>query len=220
MPLQQERPDWTEETKALSEAWWNYWNYQGTPDRDFIQNWWLDRIASLTEAHKVEMEKMVVEILNLGNDPMYGDDRMVDKEEIKASEGKMNPFCEPYVDSIFYRSIGQMKLKPKKVKQEQEKTDEDENDEEDEEDEYEEDEEEEQIVDGLDHSQMPGGVTSTTAKWIRLGEQIELSVSSGFIGFFVVETDQGHGGALRPEVGWWIGKVRLPAPTKYQLQDV
>jgi hypothetical protein len=47
-------------------------------------------ITSLTEAHKVEMEKMVVEILNLGNDPMYGDDRMVDKEEIKAIAKKFN----------------------------------------------------------------------------------------------------------------------------------
>ena len=37
---------WTPELKALSEAWWNYWNYQGTPDRDLIQNWWFEKITS------------------------------------------------------------------------------------------------------------------------------------------------------------------------------
>ena len=37
---------WTPELRALSEAWWNYWNYQGTPDRDLIQNWWFEKITS------------------------------------------------------------------------------------------------------------------------------------------------------------------------------
>ena len=51
--------EWSEETKALSEAWWNYWNYQGTPDRDFIQNWWLEKFSSRDTYWKERVRKEV-----------------------------------------------------------------------------------------------------------------------------------------------------------------
>lgn len=39
--------NWEEYEKELSNGWWNYWNYQGQPDRDLIQKWWIQRIRSL-----------------------------------------------------------------------------------------------------------------------------------------------------------------------------
>lgn len=95
------------------------------------------------------------------------------REREPTNDEATNPFCEPYMNSLFYRSKSQ-----------------------------------EEIADGLDHTHMPSGVTSTSAKWIRLGEEIDLSVCSGFIGFTVEQQEQGHGGAIRPEVGWWVGRTK------------
>jgi hypothetical protein len=46
---------WTEKTKSLSDAWWNYWNYQGQPDRDKIQDWWLEKLSSLKQELLLEV---------------------------------------------------------------------------------------------------------------------------------------------------------------------
>lgn len=51
--------EWTKETKAISEAWWNYWNYMGKPDRDFIEKWWLEKLSqSKAETIKECIEKI------------------------------------------------------------------------------------------------------------------------------------------------------------------
>lgn len=51
--------NWTEKTKAISEAWWNYWNYQGTPDRDFIERWWLEALTQALQEQKDEIVGMM-----------------------------------------------------------------------------------------------------------------------------------------------------------------
>jgi len=52
--------------KNLSNAWWNYWNYQGTPLRDDIEKWWLNKIStSITQAIVEERERVRGVIRNM-----------------------------------------------------------------------------------------------------------------------------------------------------------
>ncbi len=61
-PTHEEIREWTEEEKKISDAWWNYWNYQGnTPDRDLIEKFWFGMfkksLLSTQEEVKGEIEK-------------------------------------------------------------------------------------------------------------------------------------------------------------------
>ena len=68
---------WTPELRALSEAWWNYWNYQGTPDRDLIQNWWFEKITSQRASDVRRLEVKIEEALKY---PMRGENGVANYE--------------------------------------------------------------------------------------------------------------------------------------------
>lgn len=60
-PQDEKEEEWPEWRKSISNAWWNFWNYQGTPDRDFIERFWLERIDPLLSRHSQTVRNQCLE---------------------------------------------------------------------------------------------------------------------------------------------------------------
>jgi hypothetical protein len=55
---------------------------------------------------------------------------------------------------------------------------------------------------GADVQDFVNGISTAPVMWHRLGEKIPMKFCSGFVGGKMV-----HSSCVRPEVGWWLGKV-------------
>lgn len=54
--------DWNEENKKISEQWWSFWNYMGTPLRDNIENFWLSKLDAYADAKLAKVAEEIEKI--------------------------------------------------------------------------------------------------------------------------------------------------------------